>query len=37
MADAVSGQIVSGKLAKVHPLQLENDISLFFTLGHLEY
>ena len=30
-------QIVSGKLVKVHPPQRKNTISLFFTLGHLEY
>ena len=30
-------QIVSGKLVKVHPPQRKNTISLFFTMGHLEY
>ena len=36
-SDNGSGQIVSGKLVKVHPPQRKNVISLFFTLEHLEY
>ena len=36
-SDDDGGQIVSGKLVKVHPPQRDNYISLFFTLEHLEY
>ena len=36
-SDSGSGQIVSGKLVKVHPPQRKNAISLFFTQEHLEY
>ena len=36
-SDDGGGQMVSGKLVKVHPPQRKNAISLFFTLGHLEY
>ena len=36
-SDGGGGQIVSGKLVKVHPPQRENSISVFFTLEHLEY
>ena len=36
-SDDDGGQIVSGKLVKVHPPQRGNYISLFFTLEHLEY
>ena len=32
-----SGQVVLGKLVKVHPPQRNNSIALFFTLEHLEY
>ena len=31
------GQMVSGMLVKVHPPQRKGAVSLFFTLGHLEY
>ena len=36
-SDRGSGQIVLGRMVKVHPPQRENAISLFFTMEHLEY
>ena len=36
-SDDGHGQMVSGKLVKVHPPQRKNAVSLFFTLEHLEY
>ena len=36
-SDDGGGLTVSGKLVKVHPPQRNSAISLFFTLGHLEY
>lgn len=36
-SDVDGGQIVSGKLVKVHPPQRNASVSLFFTLEHLEY
>ena len=36
-SDGDAGKRVSGKLVELHPPQRDNPITLFFTLGHLDY